>query len=98
MILFELIEINLSAERARVDLVKYSKRQRLALLRLYDLFEKGEWQACLDHIKAAFPYHKDGYPETEHIGVEVSSVLMRLGFTTYYTQDQLKKETLESKA
>lgn len=94
MTLFQRHDIDLKAERARVAATSYSKRQRKALFTLYDLFERGEWQACLDHIRsAAFPYNsKGGYPEVEHIGTEVSDILHKLGYANFYTADQIKQE------
>jgi len=95
MIIFKLIEIDLDKERERVHTVKYTTRQRKALIRLYDLFEKGEWQKCLDLVndKKVFPYNKrKEYPETEHIGVEVGNILRNLGYDNFYTQQHLKDE------
>ncbi len=101
MKLFKLIEINLEMERRRIERKGqdqrrvYNKKQRAALRKLCDLFEAGEWQKCLDHAnnKAAFPYNEEGeYPETEHIGAEIVSVLRGLSYETFFTQQELITE------
>lgn len=97
MKVFKLIEIDLEKERARIRSAKYNKRQRRALHTLCNLFEKGEWQKCLDHIHKAFPENKAGeYPETEHIGIEMGVVLSSLSHESFYTQKQLLKEVKEA--
>ena len=102
MKLFKLIEIDMEKERAKINAPgTYNKRQRRALLKLCDLFEAGEWQACLDHVndQTAFPYNRqEGYYETEHVGVRIDGVLHALQFDNFYTQDQLLKEALEKLA
>lgn len=92
MVLFKRIDFNLDAELKRIAKAKYTKRQRNALLKLVDLFEKGQWQECLNHVNdvKAFPYNKkDGYDEKEHIGIEMSDILHGLAYDNYYTKEQL---------
>lgn len=99
MKIFKLIEIDLDKERKRIDKVfKGSKRQREALHKLVNLFEQGRWQECLNHVndKEAFPYNAKGeYPETEHIGLEISRVLQDLWCENFYTQAELLKQAKE---
>jgi hypothetical protein len=92
MILFKLIEIDTDKERQRIARVKFTPRQRKALLELMDLFEQGKWLECVNHVnnKDAFPYNESGeYPETEHIGVAIADILMDVAYHNYYTQEQL---------
>ena len=99
MIIFKRIEIDLEKERKRIREVSYSSRQRAALLFLVDLFEQGKWQECLNHVnnKKAFPYNKkEGYPEREHIGVEISHILNDLPFYNYYTREELLNQAKAS--
>lgn len=92
MTIFKLVEIDLTAERKRIAEVKFTKRQRDALLKLCDLFERGEWQACLDHVKNKKMFRMAtgaGYHEVEHIGIEISYVLQELSRSNFYTVDQI---------
>ena len=99
MIILKRIEVDINKERERITRLEsedgkpiYNKRQQKALLTLCDLFEKGDWQGCLDHVnnKRAFPYNTRGeYPETEHIGREVAAVLCDLGAHGVYTIPQV---------
>jgi hypothetical protein len=94
-ILFKRIEVDLATERKRIHAAHYNKRQRAALLKLIDLFEQGKFQECLNHVRnpKAFPYSKSGeYPEQEHIGIEISHVLVDMGRFNYYTREQLLRE------
>ena len=98
MTIFKRIDINLNKERKRINTVDYNKKQKLALLTLVDLFESGDWQACLDFVnnEENFPYNKLGeYPEQEHINVEISRVLHEVAFDNYYTKEQLIREIKE---
>lgn len=99
MKLFKLIEIDMVAERNRINYKgRYNAHQRKALLDLCELFEAGEWQKCLDHVnnKKAFPYNKKGeYPEQEHICTAMGTIIWHLGHTNYFTQEQLLKEAQE---
>ncbi len=96
MILFQLIEIDMLAERKRIASAGYNLRQSLALFELCDLFEAGKWQECLDHIKANFGYDEEGeYSEQEHIGMAISAVLKDLGYSNFFTSDQLLQEVKE---
>lgn len=98
MILFKVIEIDMDAARARLDKCKFNKRQRRALEKLYDLFEAGKWQECLNHAndKKAFPYNERGeYPEVEHIGGDVSDVLRALNYEQFYTREKLLADAKE---
>lgn len=99
MVLFKRIEIDLDKERARIDKPgRYNKRQRKALHKLVSLFEKGEWQKCLDHVtdEKQFPYNKRReYPEIEHVGVEIHDVLAKLSYENFYTQEELLKQAKE---
>lgn len=97
MTLFKPIEFDMIAERKRITRPKvYNKRQRQALIKLCDLFEAGEWQACFDYIhdEKAFPYdEKEGYSEKEHISVEMSDILADMPFANYYTREQIADAT-----
>jgi len=91
MKLFKLIEIDLDKERERIR-THFNKREQRALNKLCDLFEIGDWQGCLDHVrdKKAFPYNKRGeYPEVEHISMEMNNVLQQVGYHNFYTQTEL---------
>ena len=96
MKIFKLIEIDLDAERKRINHPKrYNDKQRAALNRLVDLFEEGKWQECLDHVndEVVFPYNKEGeYPEVDHIGIQISDILRHLGYSQFYTEKQLLTE------
>ena len=99
MKLYKLIEIDMEAIRKRTNggLPKFTKHQRAALNKLYDLFEAGKWQKCLLHVndKKAFPYNKKGeYPEIEHIPVAIEDVLRHLPHCSFFTQSNLKSEVL----
>lgn len=98
MVLFKRIEIDTNIERERINkLGVYNKRQRNALIKLMDLFEAGEWQACLDHInnKKQFPYNRCGYSEIEHIGVDISDIIHNMAYSNYYTQSDLLNQAWE---
>lgn len=99
MKIFKAIEIDLDAERERIKRPRlYNKRQRAALIELYNLFEAGEWQKCLDLVNdvTMFPYNdREEYYETEHICSAVSNTLMDLFNYNIYTQEQLKNEIKE---
>lgn len=95
MTIFKRIDIDLKKERARINKVKYTKRQKKVLLQLVDLFESGEWQKCLDFVndKKNFPYNEKGeYPEVEHIGIEIGDILQEVAYHNYYTSGQLLEE------
>ena len=103
MTIFKRIDIDMEAERARVNKV-FKGRQRKALLKLYDAFEAGDFQKCLDLVndKKEFPYNEKGeYPEVEHIGTEVHRVLSQVASDNFYTQcdllHQAEQKILESK-
>ena len=94
----KLIKIDLEKERIRINykngvgVYRYNKRQRKVLLKLVDLFDAGDWQACLDWVndKKNFPYNeKEEYDEKEHIGIEISDILYGVGYDNYYTSEQL---------
>ena len=97
--LFKRIDIDIEAERTRINSKgRYNKRQKLALNTLIDLFEKGEFQACLDFIndKKNFPYNTHRhYEEMEHIGTEISGILHDVAHNDYYTQEELLKQAGE---
>lgn len=100
MKIFQLIEIDMEAERARVERCKLTKRQKAALFKLYDLFEAGEWQACLNLVNDKNVFwtsrrNPKEYPEVEHIGIAVSDVLRQLGCENFYTQAELLKQAAE---
>jgi hypothetical protein len=98
MVLFKRIDVDLNAERKRIDKAKYNKRQRKALIKLVDLFEVGKFQECLDHVNddKAFPRHPTkGYSEREHIGMEISDILHDVAHYNYYTRDELLKQAEE---
>lgn len=99
MVLFKRIEIDIEGERKRVNRPRvYNARQRKALNTLIDLFEKGEFQKCLNHVnsKKAFPYNKtQEYDEKEHIGTEISHILHGVAYDNYYTRDELLKHAKE---
>jgi len=100
MILFKRIEVDLDAERKRIDCVYrgkpvYNKRQRKVLHTLVNLFEQGKFQKCLNHIndKKAFPRNPTKeYSEREHIGIEIGNVLRSIGYEVFYTEKQLLEE------
>lgn len=100
MNIYKLIEIDMVAERARINHKgTYNKRQRKALLTLCDLFEAGEWQKCLDFVndKKNFPRNERyEYPEQEHISPEMSRVLEALGHTNFWTSKQLVENVRQS--
>ena len=101
MRLFKLIEIDMAKERDRVLRCGFTKRQQAALIKLYDLFEAGDWKACIQHVndKRAFPRNKKGeYPETEHIGMAVAAVLRELGHENFWTSERLLAEAKEKLA
>ena len=99
LILFKRVEIDLEAERKRINSKeRYNKRQRLALNTLVDLIETGDFQACLDFVndKVNFPYNNQrGYNESEHIGIELSDILHDVAYNNYYTQEELLKQARE---
>ena len=95
MRIFKLIEIDLEDERKRIANIGLNKRQKAALLKLVDLFERGEWQACLDHVnnKKAFPYNlREEYDEKEHISLEMGDILREVAFSNIYTADELLRQ------
>lgn len=99
MVLFKRVEIDLDAERKRINKASYNERQRKALLKLVDLFEQGKFQECLTHINnaKAFPYNSRGeYCEREHIGIEIGDVLREMGHENFYTQKELLKQAQEA--
>ena len=92
MILFKRIEVAMAGERARIAKVKFTKPQRAALVKLYDLFEAGKWKECCDHVndEKAFPYNEKGeHPEQEHIDGDMQDILQGMQYYNYYTKDQL---------
>ena len=98
LVLFKRIEVDIEAERTRCNDGRYNKRQTKSLNILLDLFEKGEWQKCLDHIKnkKSFPYNKkEEYDEKEHIGIEVGKVIKDTAYYNYYTQPNLLDQAKE---
>lgn len=94
MVIFKRIDIDMEKERARVERV-FEGRQKDALIQLYNLFEAGKWQECLDLVndEKVFGYDEKGeYPEVEHIGLAISDVLTKLGYENFYTQEDLLKQ------
>ena len=92
MIIYKEINIDMEAERKRVDKCKYTKKQKNALIKLYNLFEQGKWKECLIHVNdgKAFPDNKKHeYPEVEHIGIEIVDILMELDRYRFLTEDQI---------
>ena len=103
LIVFKSIEVDIEGERQRIKRV-YNKWQQKALLTLCDLFEAGEWRACLKHVndKKAFPYNTQGhYDEKEHIGMEISDILCGMKYESFYTGEQIlehaKKRLIKEK-
>ena len=100
MTLFKRIEIDLEAERKRINRPNtYNARQKAALHKLVDLFEQGKFQECLYHVndKKAFPYNHGGeYPEVEHIGMEIGDLLHEMAHSNFYTREELLKQAKET--
>lgn len=99
MTIFKRIEIDLEAERKRINRAgTYNNRQKKVLLKLVDLFEKGEWQKCLYFVndKRNFPDNEErGYSEKEHIGLDVADILHDVAYNNYYTRDEIMDEARE---
>ena len=101
MRIFQIIDVNLEAARAKADSLEkpgkhlFNKRQRKALHKLYDLFEAGKWQECLNHVRNPKAFPRNSYPETEHIAMDVSDVLRELGYTNFVTQSDLLAQARE---
>ena len=83
MKLYKLVEIDVDSERARIKGCSYSDGIRNRLLDLCDLFEAGKFQACLDEIKTWTELQRDS------IGYEIGKVLIDMGYSYYYTRDQI---------
>lgn len=98
LVLFKRIEIDLDPILQRINNANYNTRQKNALLKLIELFKKGDWNACLKHCndKKAFPYNRQHeYRETEHIDEEIARVLYDVVHNSYFTKDELLKQAQE---
>jgi len=97
--IYRVVEIDLAAIRKDMLTRGYDRRQMFALHRLYNLFERGEWQSCLDLVNRPRVFRRrpdHAYCELDHINTEVADVLCELSRVTYLTADQVtlhKQET-----
>lgn len=84
-----IVNIDLDKCKKRVEKAGYTKAERKRLYTLFDMFEQGKWDECIQFINS-WGRTKKEYPEREHVDTEIYDALWNYHVGALHTMKVLK--------